>query len=43
MTDTAREAPGLPWPLQPQGDLPDINVGLAHAVEEHPHHAAARD
>ena len=36
------EAPGLPWPLRPQGDLPDINVWLALAVEEHPHHAAAR-
>lgn len=43
MTDKAREAPGLAWPLQPQGDLPDINVWLALAVEEHPHHAAARD
>lgn len=41
----AREAPGLPWPLQPiapTGDLPDINVWLALAVQEHPHHAAAR-
>ncbi len=27
---------------QPQGDLPDINVWLALAVQEHPHHAAAR-
>jgi uncharacterized protein len=26
----------------PQGDLPDINVWLALAVQEHPHHAAAR-
>lgn len=42
MTDTAGEAPGLPWPLRPQGDLPDINVWLALAVEEHPHHGAAR-
>jgi toxin-antitoxin system PIN domain toxin len=36
----------LPWPLLPggaqQGDLPDINVWLALAVQEHPHHAAAR-
>lgn len=42
---TAREAPGLPWPLPPlaqTGDLPDINVWLALAVQEHPHHAAAR-
>lgn len=36
------EAPGLPWPLRPQGDLPDINVWLALAVEEHPHHVTAR-
>ena len=36
-----REAPGLPWPLRPTGDLPDINVWLALAVQEHPHHAAA--
>lgn len=27
---------------QPQGDLPDINVWLALAVQEHPHHAAAK-
>lgn len=26
----------------PQGDLPDINVWLALAVQEHPHHAAAK-
>ncbi|MDP2367989.1 TA system VapC family ribonuclease toxin [Rhodoferax sp.] len=41
----AREAPGLLWPLRPiapTGDLPDINVWLALAVQEHPHHAAAR-
>ena len=41
----AREAPGLPWPLRPgraTGDMPDINVWLALAVQEHPHHAAAR-
>jgi len=25
------------------GDLPDVNVWLALAVQEHPHHAAARD
>jgi len=38
------EAPGLPWPLQApvSGDLPDINVWLALAVQEHPHHALAR-
>lgn len=29
------------WGL-PQGDLPDINVWLALAVQEHPHHAAAK-
>jgi len=42
----ARELPGVPWPLRPgsaKGDLPDINVWLALAVQEHPHHAAARD
>jgi uncharacterized protein len=27
----------------PQGDLPDINVWLALAVQEHPHHAAAKN
>lgn len=40
-----REPPGLPWPLRPPqvaGDLPDINVWLALAVQEHPHHRAAR-
>lgn len=37
----AREPPGLPWPVRPTGDLPDINVWLALAVQEHPHHAAA--
>jgi uncharacterized protein len=26
----------------PRGDLPDINVWLALAVQEHPHHAAAQ-
>jgi toxin-antitoxin system PIN domain toxin len=36
------EPPGLPWPLRPQGDLPDTNVWLALAAEEHPQHAAAR-
>ena len=42
----ARDLPGVPWPLRPgsaKGDLPDINVWLALAVQEHPHHAAARD
>lgn len=29
------------WGTSP-GDLPDINVWLALAVQEHPHHAAAR-
>jgi toxin-antitoxin system PIN domain toxin len=37
----AREAPGIPWSVS-TGDLPDINVWLALAVQEHPHHAAAR-
>lgn len=41
----AREAPALGWLPRPGGsggDLPDINVWLALAVQEHPHHAAAR-
>ena len=40
---TAQEAPGLPWlNTQPAtGDLPDINVWLALAVQEHPHHTLA--
>jgi hypothetical protein len=41
----AREEPFLPWSLRgggASGDLPDINVWLALAVQEHPHHAAAR-
>jgi toxin-antitoxin system PIN domain toxin len=37
----AREAASV-WPLDGDGDLPDINVWLALAVQEHPHHAAAR-
>lgn len=40
-----REAAGLPWLFNGgtvSGDLPDINVWLALAVEEHPHHAAAK-
>ena len=40
-----REASGLPWLFNDgtvSGDLPDINVWLALAVEEHPHHAAAK-
>lgn len=40
-----REAAGLPWLFNGgmvSGDLPDINVWLALAVQEHPHHAAAR-
>lgn len=32
---------GTAWG-NPQGDLPDINVWLALAVQEHPHHAAAQ-
>lgn len=44
-TPLAQEAPGLPWPLATPvtGDLPDINVWLALAVQEHPHHVPARD
>lgn len=40
-----REATGLPWLFNGgtvSGDLPDINVWLALAVEEHPHHDAAK-
>jgi toxin-antitoxin system PIN domain toxin len=40
-----RESSGLPWLFNGDtvsGDLPDINVWLALAVEEHPHHAAAK-
>jgi uncharacterized protein len=36
---------GLPWSFQRSGvtgDLPDINIWLALAIEEHPHHALAR-
>lgn len=37
--------PSMPWLAQlsgpPSGDLPDINVWLALAVQEHPHHQAA--
>jgi uncharacterized protein len=37
--------PSLPWLAQLEGprsgDLPDINVWLALAVQEHPHHQAA--
>ncbi len=41
---SVREASGLPWslPTPITGDLPDINVWLALAVQEHPHHAFAR-
>lgn len=41
---SAQEAPGLPWslPTRIAGDLPDINVWLALAIQEHPHHAFAR-
>jgi hypothetical protein len=38
--------PPAPWLLgfeaATQGDLPDINVWLALAVQEHPHHAQAQ-
>ena len=40
-----REAAGMPWLFNGgtvSGDLPDINVWLALAVEEHPHHTAAK-
>lgn len=33
---------GGAWGIPP-GDLPDINVWLALAVQEHPHHAAAKN
>jgi len=41
---SVQEAPGLPWPLHTgiAGDLPDVNVWLALAVQEHPHHMLAR-
>jgi toxin-antitoxin system PIN domain toxin len=42
---SVQEAPGLLWSFQrssPAGDLPDINIWLALAIEEHPHHARAR-
>jgi toxin-antitoxin system PIN domain toxin len=42
---TAGEAPLAPWGLTGStvvGDLPDINVWLALAVQEHPFHAAAQ-
>jgi uncharacterized protein len=35
------EAPGLYWAGQPQGHLPDVNVWLALAYEQHPFHASA--
>ena len=38
----AREGSPAAW-FGPAGDLPDVNVWLALAVEEHPHHAAARE
>ncbi|MDE2396796.1 MAG: PIN domain-containing protein [Burkholderiales bacterium] len=30
------------WAPGGRGDLPDVNVWLARAIPEHPHHAAAR-
>lgn len=41
---SVREAPEMPWsmPTSITGDLPDINIWLALAVQEHPHHAFAR-
>lgn len=44
-TPQVREAAGLPWLFGSgavTGDLPDINVWLALAVQEHPHHLAAK-
>ena len=41
----ALESPAVPWIYgdgKVTGDLPDINVWLALAVEEHPHHASAK-
>jgi toxin-antitoxin system PIN domain toxin len=35
-------APPLRLPGDERGDLPDVNVWLALAVQEHPHHGAAR-
>ncbi|MDO5626378.1 MAG: PIN domain-containing protein [Pseudomonadota bacterium] len=43
MTESApAKAHALAAPLWLSGDLPDVNVWLALAVQEHPHHAAAR-
>jgi len=41
---TVQEAPGLPWlhTHPASGDLPDVNVWLALAVQEHPHHLLAK-
>jgi uncharacterized protein len=40
-----QEPARLDWLTRPQfvsGDIPDINVWLALAIEEHPHHAVAK-
>jgi uncharacterized protein len=45
VTFSAQEPARLDWLKRPssvKGDLPDINVWLALAIEEHPHHAIAR-
>jgi len=34
--------PQSSWAAPPAGDLPDVNVWLALAVSDHPHHSAAR-
>lgn len=43
-TWSVQEAHSLSWPLTASavGDLPDINIWLALAVQEHPHHRFAR-
>jgi uncharacterized protein len=45
ITFSAREPARLDWlkrPMSVAGDLPDVNVWLALAVEEHPHHGLAK-
>jgi uncharacterized protein len=45
ITFSAREPARLDWlkrPMSVAGDLPDVNVWLALAVEEHPHHRVAK-
>jgi toxin-antitoxin system PIN domain toxin len=38
----SRVAESVPWAQPLSGDLPDVNVWLALAVQEHPHHGRAR-